>query len=89
MPVPLSARTPGLFLRQRRLQTEDFQSTTANVHHAQPYAHAPGFYFTSYDDYQQKAARQPHLEEYELQFIDGPTDDAQLFARFDLASLHR
>jgi len=52
-------------------------------YHATPYdISASGFYFTDYDDYQQKAAThvnaygQP-VEEYEIQFIDG--DNPELF----------
>lgn len=53
--------------------------------YAQPYdLAASGFYFTSADDYAVKAGAlrddygQP-VEEFEIQFIDGETIDAQLF----------
>ena len=55
------------------------------VFHAQPYSlDARGFYFTDMDDYQAKydANRNRfglHVEEYEIQFIDGDSEDAQLF----------
>ena len=55
------------------------------VFHAQPCSlDAEGFYFTGMDDYQAKydANRDRSglpVEEYEIQFIEGETDDAQLF----------
>ena len=55
------------------------------VFHAQPYdVSATGFYFEDIETYQDKRAEltnrygQP-VEEFELQFIDGETIDAQLF----------
>jgi len=60
--------------------------------HAQPYdPDATGFYFTSLDDYESKAAAlrnrygQP-VEEFEIQFIDGPTDAMHLF---NAATVHQ
>lgn len=54
--------------------------------HAQPYdLDATGFYFESAEDYAAKASQlrnrygQP-VEEFEIQFIDGETIDAELFA---------
>ncbi|MGB0659548.1 MAG: antirestriction protein ArdA [Mangrovicoccus sp.] len=53
--------------------------------HAQPYdITANGFYFESFDDYQAKAQAALNdfgdpVEEFEIQFIDGETIDAQLF----------
>jgi hypothetical protein len=55
------------------------------VFHAQPYSlDATGFYFTDMDDYQAKyeANRDRFgfsVEEYEIQFIDGDAEDAQLY----------
>ncbi|MEM9046793.1 MAG: antirestriction protein ArdA [Pseudomonadota bacterium] len=52
--------------------------------HAQPYdVTALGFYFESYDDYAEKAAKavSDHgdpVEEFEIQFIDGEVIDCQL-----------
>jgi len=54
-----------------------------NKYHATPYdTSATGFYFTDYNDYFQKAenhynAYGQHVEEYEIQFIDG--ENAELF----------
>jgi|SRR5215471_2032624 len=50
--------------------------------HAQPYGDGPGFYFDSYEDYEKKYDqnfKKHHIEEYELQFIDGDSSDAKLF----------
>lgn len=55
------------------------------VFHAQPYSlDAEGFYFTDMDDYRAKYGANRDrfgfpVEEYEIQFIDGDTADAQLF----------
>ena len=55
------------------------------VFHAQPYSlDAEGFYFTGMDECHAKyeANRDRfgfHVEEYEIQFIDGDNEDAQLF----------
>ena len=52
---------------------------------AQPYdISAQGFYFTTLEQYQEKTAKARNqlgftVEEYEIQFIDGETIDAQLF----------
>ncbi len=52
--------------------------------HAQPYdISAVGFYFESYDDYTEKAAKLRNsygdpVEEFELQFIDGEEIDCEL-----------
>lgn len=52
---------------------------------AQPYdISATGFYFTSVDDYQEKAKKLTNhygepVEEFEIQFIDGDDLDVQLF----------
>ena len=54
-----------------------------NIYHATPYdISATGFYFSTYDEYAEKAAshRNEHgdpVEEYEIQFIDG--DNSRLF----------
>ncbi|MFC3052293.1 antirestriction protein ArdA [Kordiimonas pumila] len=54
-----------------------------NVYHATPYdLHTIGFYFSTYDEYLEKSATHTnefgqHIEEYEIQFIDG--DNAALF----------
>jgi antirestriction protein len=50
--------------------------------HAQPYGDGPGFYFNSYEDYEAKYDqnfKKYHLEEYEIQFIDGDASDAKMF----------
>jgi len=52
---------------------------------AQPYdISAQGFYFQTADEYQEKSAKTKNdfgfpVEEYEIQFIDGESIDAQLF----------
>ena len=54
-----------------------------NIYHATPYdISATGFYFSTYDEYAEKASshRNEHddpVEEYEIQFIDG--DNSRLF----------
>ena len=54
-----------------------------NVYHATPYdISAMGFYFSSYEDYEQQAKSHTNahgnpVEEYEIQFIDG--DNYKLF----------
>lgn len=54
--------------------------------HAQPYdMDAAGFYFTDLADYEAKAAALRNrwgapVEEFEIQFIDGPTDAMHLFS---------
>jgi hypothetical protein len=55
--------------------------------HAQPYGDGPGFYFDSYEDYEKKYDenfKKYHLEEYELQFIDGDTADMKMFAAMEV-----
>lgn len=48
--------------------------------HAQPYdISKTGFYFESLEDYEAKVAAS-QAEEFELQFIDGDNEDAQLFS---------
>jgi len=55
-----------------------------NIYHATPYdISATGFYFSTYDEYAEKAASHRNeygdpVEEYEIQFIDG--DNSRLFA---------
>ena len=55
-----------------------------NIYHATPYdISATGFYFSTYDEYAEKAANHRNeygdpVEEYEIQFIDG--DNSRLFA---------
>ena len=57
----------------------------ANRYHATPYdISAIGFYFSTLEEYRDKAASHTneygdHVEEYEIQFIDGPSEDAALF----------
>jgi len=54
-----------------------------NIYHATPYdISATGFYFSDFDEYQEKAASHVNeygdpVEEYEIQFIDG--DNCKLF----------
>lgn len=54
-----------------------------NIYHATPYdISATGFYFSTYDEYAEKAASHRNeygdpVEEYEIQFIDG--DNSRLF----------
>jgi len=48
--------------------------------HATPYAFdEAGFYFTSLEDYEQKYEAHLPIEEYEIQFIDGPDEAVNLF----------
>lgn len=53
---------------------------------AQPYdTDAPGFYFTSLDDYEAKSGALRNrwgapVEEFEIQFIDGPAEAMHLFS---------
>jgi len=55
-----------------------------NIYHATPYdISATGFYFSSFEEYQEKAASHRNeygdpVEEYEMQFIDG--DNCTLFS---------
>lgn len=61
------------------------------TYHAQPYdISKQGFYFDSFEDYQTKAEASG-AEEFELQFIDGSSEDAQLFSglSIDQASLEQ
>ena len=57
---------------------------------AQPYdVSAIGFYFKSVEEYRAKAAENKNeegyiIEEYELQFIDGETINAELFKALDI-----
>lgn len=49
--------------------------------HAQPYDPSRrGFYFNDYDEYEEKYKKHLPTEEYELEFIDGPSEDADLFS---------
>ena len=56
-----------------------------NIYHAIPYdISATGFYFSTLEEYRDKAASHTNeygdpVEEYEIQFIDGPSEDAVLF----------
>lgn len=51
-----------------------------NTYHAQPYdISKSGFYFTDLESYQ-KGVEASGAEEFELQFIDGSSEDAQLFS---------
>jgi len=56
-----------------------------NIYHATPYdISATGFYFSTLEEYRDKAASHTNeygdpVEEYEIQFIDGPSEDAALF----------
>lgn len=62
------------------------KSNLGNTYFAQPYnLDAAGFYFSDMDDYNAKAeglldAFGSPVEEFELQFIDGSSADAELFA---------
>jgi hypothetical protein len=59
-----------------------------NQYHATPYdISAMGFYFSTYEEYQEKAAKHKNeygdpVEEYEIQFIDG--DNHQLFKALEI-----
>lgn len=59
-----------------------------NQYHATPYdISATGFYFSTYEEYQEKAATHKNeygepVEEYEIQFIDG--DNHQLFKALEV-----
>lgn len=56
-----------------------------NTYHATPYdISATGFYFQTLEEYRKKAAEHRNeygdpVEEYEIQYIDGDTDDCDLF----------
>jgi hypothetical protein len=58
--------------------------------YAQPYdISAQGFYFDTIEEYEQQAAKNRNdmglpVEEYEFQFIDGESIDAQLFRALDV-----
>ena len=58
--------------------------------HAQPYdISANGFYFHSYEEYQQKSSTLRNdygasVEEFEIQFIDGDDLDCDLFKALDI-----
>jgi len=56
--------------------------------HAQAYSGAHGFYFDSAEEYAKKyaAAAKRGIEEFELQFIDGDSEDAELF---EVAKIHQ
>ena len=68
--------------------------TGATVFYAQPYSvDAKGFYFDSFEDYTTKQARCRDrfgnaVEEFEIQFIDGPDADLMTACRFDQSTLH-
>lgn len=50
--------------------------------HAQPFGDGPGFYFDSLEDYEKKYEanfKKNHLEEYEIQFIDGENWERLVF----------
>lgn len=55
----------------------------SNLYHATPYdISATGFYFKTYEEYSEKASKHmneygQHVEEYEMQFIDG--ENCELF----------
>ena len=57
-------------------------------YYAQPYSlDAQGFYFSNYEDYQQKVENLRDcfgnpVEEFEIQFIDGSAEDSALFEAF-------
>lgn len=59
-----------------------------NTYHATPYdISATGFYFSTLEEYREKAAKHRNaygdlVEEYEIQFIDG--DNATLFAALNV-----
>ena len=62
----------------------------SNTYHATPYdISASGFYFTDYESYQAQAAKHTNdfgqpVEEYEIQFIDGDSDDCELFQTLEV-----
>lgn len=70
------------------------RETGATVFYAQPYClDAKGFYFDGYEGYTEKQARcrdrfgNP-VEEFEIQFIDGPDGDLMTACRLDQSTLH-
>jgi len=54
--------------------------------YANPYGGAPGFYFSSQEEYDRKSKelyKKTGAEEWSIEFIDGPTIDAKLFGAID------
>lgn len=54
--------------------------------YANPYGGAPGFYFSSQEEYDHKSKelyKKTGAEEWSIEFIDGPTIDAKLFGAID------
>ena len=70
---------------QANTQTNELSMTSGLSFFAQPYSlDAQGFYFTDYEDYTAKAEALRDsfgnvVEEFELQFIDGDAEEAELF----------
>lgn len=70
---------------QTTTPTTAFSMTSGLSFYAQPYSlDAQGFYFTDYEDYTAKAEALRDsfghpVEEFELQFIDGDSEEADLF----------
>lgn len=70
------------------------RQTGSTVFYAQPYnLDAKGFYFDSYEDYTRQAARcrdrfGHHVEEFEIQYIDGPDGELLLAAGLDQSTIH-
>lgn len=53
-----------------------------NKFYANPYGGAPGFYFSTQEEYERKSKelyKKTGAEEWSIEFIDGPTLDAELF----------
>jgi Antirestriction protein (ArdA) len=70
------------------------RQTGTAVFFAQPYSlDAKGFYFDTYEDYARQAVKcrdrfGHHVEEFEIQFIDGPDGDLYRAAGLDQSTLH-
>lgn len=71
--------------QQNQFNGDTHQTASVQTYFAQPYSlDAEGFYFSDYEDYQQKveALRDCHgnqVEEFEIQFIDGSSEECDLF----------
>jgi hypothetical protein len=64
------------------------KKATRESYYAQPYSvSATGFYFGSLEEFNQKfrAAKRRGVEEFELQFIDGSDEDADLFKALEIS----
>lgn len=97
----MAATIQAQMIPTKRLRNEVHMSSLsvapqagATVFYAQPYSlDAKGFYFDSFDDYTRQQAqcrdRWGHpVEEFEIQFINGPDPDLYRTAELDQSTLH-